>query len=72
MPKTSKLCQVVYHSTRLDEAKVFILLCAYSGSKVITANETSAPYEKAFEIYSKKLIALDLRFSGVLRIVEEN
>ena len=33
MSKTSKLCQVVYHSTRLDETKVFKPLCGYSGSK---------------------------------------
>ena len=33
MLKTSKLCQVVYHSTRLDGTNVFRLLCAYSGSK---------------------------------------
>ena len=33
MSKTSKLCQVVYHSTRLDGIKVFKLFCGYSGSK---------------------------------------
>ena len=33
MLKTSKLCQVVCHSTHLDRVKVFILLCGYSGSK---------------------------------------
>ena len=31
MPKTSKLCQDVYYSTRLDGTRVFILLCGYSG-----------------------------------------
>ena len=33
MSKTSKLCQIVYHSTRLYGAKLFKLLCGYSGSK---------------------------------------
>ena len=31
MSKTSKLYQDVYHSTRLDGTKVFILFCGYSG-----------------------------------------
>ena len=31
MWKTSKLCQNVYHSTRLDGTRVVILLCDYSG-----------------------------------------
>ena len=30
MSRTSKLCQDVYHSTRLDGTRVFILLCGYS------------------------------------------
>ena len=32
MSKKSKLCQVVNDSTRLDETRVSILLCGYSGS----------------------------------------
>ena len=33
MSKTSKLCQFIYHWTRLDGTGVFILFCSYSGSK---------------------------------------
>ena len=33
MSKASKLCQVVYHSTRIHGTKVFKLLRGYSGSK---------------------------------------
>ena len=33
MSKTSKLCQAVYHSTRLDGTMVLILICGFSGSK---------------------------------------
>ena len=31
MSNTSKPCQDVYHSTRLDGTRVFMLLCCYSG-----------------------------------------
>ena len=46
MSKTSKLCQVVYHSTRLDGTKVFKLLCGYSGSKDNYHKPKRVPYEK--------------------------
>ena len=56
MSKTSKLCQVVYHSTCRDGTKVFKLLCGSSGSKDNYTNKTNVPYEKVFVIYSEKLI----------------
>ena len=49
MPKMLKLCHVAYHSTRLDGAKEFMLLCAlvYTlDQKTITANDTNARYGK--------------------------
>ena len=46
MSKTSKLCQVVYHSTRLAGTKVFKVLCGYSGSKGNSHKQNNVPYEK--------------------------
>ena len=42
--------------------------------KAVATNQTNAPFEKLFMIYSEKLMTsfFDLRFFGVLRIVEEN
>ena len=54
MSKLSKLCEVVYHSTRLDQTKVFILLYGFMGTldqKAIATGETNAPYERVFVIY---------------------
>ena len=52
MSKTSKLCQIVHHSTRLDGTRVFKLLCGYSGSKSNWhLNQTSTPLKKK-NIYS--------------------
>ena len=81
MPKMSKLCHVVYHSNRLDGAKVFILLYALvyyftyiTLDQNATTKKNNASYEKVFVLYSEKDMTsyFDLRFSGVLRIIEEN
>ena len=76
MPKMSKLCHVAYHSNRLDGAKVFILLYAlwYVLWIKTRLQKNNASYEKVFVLYSEKDMTscFDLRFSGILRIVEEN
>ena len=45
MSKTSKLCQVVHHSTHVDETCLYYVVITLD-QKVITTNETNAPYEK--------------------------
>ena len=67
MSKMSKLCQVVYHSTRLDGTNVFKLLCGYSGSKdnYHKQSECSTWKRYLWYRYSAKMMTsfFELRFS---------
>ena len=45
MSKTSKPCQVVYYSTRIDWTKVFKPFCGFSGSKDHDHKQTNVHYE---------------------------
>ena len=74
MSKTSKLCQVVYHSTCLDETKVFKLLCGHSRSKDKYHKQNQCSVWKMYLYYIAKswwrhfLLAI----FEVLCIVQEN
>ena len=47
MSKTSKLCQVVYHASRLDGTKVFLCYFVVTvDQKATTTKEATASYEK--------------------------
>ena len=56
MSITSKLCNVAYHSTRLDETNVFKLFLDTLDQKTITTKKTNVTYEKVFVIYSEKMM----------------
>ena len=74
MSKTSKLYQVVCHSSRLDGTKVFKLFVVTLDQNTITTNKSNVPFEKGIcHIYEKLMTPFfGLRFSEVLSIVQEN
>ena len=77
MSKTSKLCEVVYHLTRLDGTRVFnITLWLLWIKRQLPQTEPMLRSKKLFlvGIYRKILMTsfFDLRFFDVLSTVEEN
>ena len=54
MPKISKLCQVAYHSTRLDGTKVFILLCGHWTKRQLPPTKPILRSKKKYLLYMPK------------------